>query len=396
MAYSSYYAQYTSSPSQTAYIEQLLANLASSISQAEAARDLAQQYEAQAAAHAVEAQGYAGGVNMPSSVGQGLNFFRVKIDETGFEHRTPAQVIADIGAATSGHTHSEGDITGWLGYTPWHPGNDGPLSGLDADTVDGNEASAFATAGHGHAVATGGADGFMASGDKTKLDAIESAATADQSAAEILAALLGVDGTGSLLDADLLDGLEASAFSLVGHTHGGSAIIQGLHSQWIPARSMKPRLTNGPSVGSVESTTNKVMLETLDFDKNAAEYAQWMVRMPKSWDEGTVTFIPLWYWSGGTVGDCVWNLAAVALSDGDTADSAWGTAGVSTDGGVTADTIRHGAVSGAITIAGTPAEGDLVVFQVSRDAPAGGDTLNSDARLFGVLVLYTINAGDDS
>ena len=42
---------------------------------------------------------------------------------------------------------------------------------------------------------------------------VEDGATADQSAAEILSALLTVDGTGSLLDADLLDGNEASAFA---------------------------------------------------------------------------------------------------------------------------------------------------------------------------------------
>ena len=32
----------------------------------------------------------------------------------------------------------------------WHAGNDGSGSGLDADLLDGNHASAFATAGHTH------------------------------------------------------------------------------------------------------------------------------------------------------------------------------------------------------------------------------------------------------
>jgi hypothetical protein len=44
---------------------------------------------------------------------------------------------------------------------------------------------------------------------------VEDGAAADMSAAEILAALLTVDGTGSALDADLLDGNEASAFPLL-------------------------------------------------------------------------------------------------------------------------------------------------------------------------------------
>jgi len=48
--------------------------------------------------------------------------------------------------------------------------------------------------------------------DHTKLDGIEAGATADQSASEILTAIKTVDGSGSGLDADKLDGNHASAF----------------------------------------------------------------------------------------------------------------------------------------------------------------------------------------
>jgi hypothetical protein len=57
------------------------------------------------------------------------------------------------------------------------------------------------------------AEGAFADGDKTKLDGIETAATADQTAAEILTAIKTVDGTGSGLDADTVDGKEAAAFA---------------------------------------------------------------------------------------------------------------------------------------------------------------------------------------
>ena len=50
--------------------------------------------------------------------------------------------------------------------------------------------------------------------NRTAIDALEAVgATDDQTAGEILTALLTVDGTGSLLDADLLDGVEAAAFA---------------------------------------------------------------------------------------------------------------------------------------------------------------------------------------
>ena len=55
-------------------------------------------------------------------------------------------------------------------------------------------------------------DGRNVSVDGTKLDGIETGATADQTAAQILTAIKTVDGAGSGLDADLLDGLSASDF----------------------------------------------------------------------------------------------------------------------------------------------------------------------------------------
>ena len=84
---------------------------------------------------------------------------------------------------------------------------------LDADLT------ALAAAGNSAVLAATTASFLIA--DETKLDGIEAGATADQSAAEILAALLTVDGTGSGLDADLLDGQSSAAFATSGHTHTG-------------------------------------------------------------------------------------------------------------------------------------------------------------------------------
>ena len=90
---------------------------------------------------------------------------------------------------------------------------DGAASGLDADLLDGNHASAFAASGHTHSNATTLAAGFMSSTDKTKLDGIEAGATADQTATEILTAIKTVDGAGSGLDADLLDGQNGAYYT---------------------------------------------------------------------------------------------------------------------------------------------------------------------------------------
>jgi hypothetical protein len=64
----------------------------------------------------------------------------------------------------------------------------------------------------GNIAVTGTVDGRDVATDGTKLDGIESGATADQTASEILTAIKTVDGAGSGLDADLLDGVSSASF----------------------------------------------------------------------------------------------------------------------------------------------------------------------------------------
>lgn len=79
------------------------------------------------------------------------------------------------------------------------------------DTSHGNRAG-----GSTHSIATTTVNGFMAATDKVKLNTIETSAKDDQTASEILTLLRTVDGPGSLLDADSLDGLNSAAFMLAG------------------------------------------------------------------------------------------------------------------------------------------------------------------------------------
>lgn len=175
---------------------------------------------------------------------------------------------------------------------------------------------------------------------------------------------------------------------------GGTA---GKQSIWAPAVAMTSRTTNGPSAGSVETATNKVMVETLDFDTTTQEFAQFAIRMPKSWNAGTVTFVPVWSHPATTTNfGVVWAMRAVALHDGSAIDAAFGTEQTSTDTGGATNTSYQGPESAAITIAGSPAKGDLVIFEVKRNPADGADTLAVDARLRGVLLHYTTDAENDA
>lgn len=170
----------------------------------------------------------------------------------------------------------------------------------------------------------------------------------------------------------------------------------GKHSVYVPAHAMVARTSSGAASGTAETSTNKVMFETLDFDTSADEFAQFFIRMPKGWNESTVTAIFIWsHASTATNFGVAWGLQGVAMGDGDAGDAAFGAAVVTTDTGGTTDDIYQSAESSAITVGGTPAEGDWVVFQVYRDVSDAGDTLAVDARLHGVLLLYTIDAASD-
>lgn len=172
-------------------------------------------------------------------------------------------------------------------------------------------------------------------------------------------------------------------------------LAQGATTIFVPAIAMVSRTTSGAAAGSTETATNRVMIRTLDFDAATAEYAQFSVRMPKSWDEGTVTAFFLWSNASGT-GNVVWGIQGLARSDDDPLDTAFGTAVTVTDGVTAAGDLMQSTVTGSITIGGTPAESDLVIFQVYRDAASGSDTLATDARLHGVVIIYATNAANDA
>lgn len=176
----------------------------------------------------------------------------------------------------------------------------------------------------------------------------------------------------------------------------GAALLKaGKKTIFMPASAMISRTTNGAASGTAEMATNKNMVKTLDFDTSTQEFAQFSVWFPKSWDLGTVTFQPTFSQLTTAAGGVVFGLAGVAVSDGDDLDVAFGTAQTSTKTAGTTNKEYQGPESSAITIAGTPAAGDRVMFQVNRTVADGSDTLAQDARLHGIRLFFTTNAATD-
>lgn len=173
----------------------------------------------------------------------------------------------------------------------------------------------------------------------------------------------------------------------------GAAADASTQSIWVPAGALTPRATNGPASGNI-ALGNGIQQKTLDYDASTAEYAQVMIRMPKGWNENTYT--AYFVWTAANTGNVVWATRAVAVGDDDVMNASFGTAQSVTDGVTAADDMMQSAATSAVTIAGTPAENDLVVFEVYRDAANGSDTCTVDAKLIGVLINYVTTSLNDA
>ena len=104
----------------------------------------------------------------------------------------------------------------------------------------------------GNLAVTGTVDGRDVAADGTKLDGIESGATADQSASEILTLIKTVDGNGSGLDADSVDGISAQDFlrSDTADTAAGDITFSGGAGAVTIAADSDIRLANGTWTGN--------------------------------------------------------------------------------------------------------------------------------------------------
>ena len=141
---------------------------------------------------------------------------------------TNEQVQDIVGGMVTGNTES--------GITVTYQDSDGTLDFSVASQTDNNFTNA----------------------DHSKLDGIEAGATADQSASEILTLLKTVDGSGSGLDADTLDGVSSGSFVR-------SDADDTLNGQYTISDSANQKLTLAGSVSPLirfqEGTTNKAYIQ---------------------------------------------------------------------------------------------------------------------------------------
>jgi len=209
--------------------------------------------------------------------------------------------------------------------------------------------------------------------------------------------LFGLAGLGGLALASKV----AKAGGLV-FNDGTTAVTDtspvGKHTLWIPTVAMRPTDSNGcASITDVETTAGRPDLQVLDFDASSDEHAQFQIAMPKSWNKGTVTFKVFWTSTATDTDGVAWALQGVATANDDTVDAAYGTAVVVTDDNISAaEDCLVTAESSAVTIAGSPSTDEMCWFRVFRDVSDANDDMTEDARLIGIQLFITTDAGEDT
>jgi len=181
-------------------------------------------------------------------------------------------------------------------------------------------------------------------------------------------------------------------------TSGGAAVkVAGKETIWVPAAAMYPSTTNGCSaITQVETTALRPDLKVLDFAAAADDFAQFAVAFPKSWNLGTISYQPFWTVTGTNAGTVVWQLGGVAITNDESINTAFGTLVATTAlaHSTTSNDLMVSAESGAVTVAGSPADNDQCFFQINNDASASGQT--GVVRLLGVKLFFTTDAANDA
>jgi len=191
-----------------------------------------------------------------------------------------------------------------------------------------------------------------------------------------------------------LSGIEAGAdVTDSASIEAAGAKLQGKETLWLPANAMTPSETNGADPAVLETSSNNLNVDVLDFDASTDEHAWFNIAFPKSWDKGTITYQVFWTATAGS-GTVEWNLSSVALGNSAPLDEPGGTTIAVTDTVLTTEDLHVTSESSNLTISMGPSNDEVCFFDFSRDV--SGDSLGEDARLIGIKIYYTTDAGDDT
>ncbi len=180
---------------------------------------------------------------------------------------------------------------------------------------------------------------------------------------------------------------------------GPAALPSGITVQtvYVPAEGMRPRLTNGCATLQIDTgASGQPDIGYLGFNAATEQYAEFSVRLPKSWNQGAIDAELYFTKSGTGTGDVMWGAQAVYVPDTAAFAASFGTAAETTKAVSASTKVLHKATTVTLTPGGTLGNAGVTYFRLYRKAAAGGDTFASDAWLLGVALKYTTSVADDT
>lgn len=211
--------------------------------------------------------------------------------------------------------------------------------------------------------------------------------------------ILGVLNSGALATIMYLSNTDALDFAVQLILEQGMDIAGGENILYdganpyrtIWAGSFLPTVTNGcdgPATEEIGATTKR-NFNVLAFGESADEHAYLNFAWPDSWDAGTIKFRFFGFSKSGVGGAAeTVNMALTGrcLAHDEAIDQTNGTPQAASLTWTADEDILISSWSNAITLAGTPAAGELVNLDLYRDVSE--DTLTGDFQLIGIQIEY--------
>ncbi len=159
---------------------------------------------------------------------------------------------------------------------------------------------------------------------------------------------------------------------------------------YISARQFISVTTNGAELTQVELATNDIMVDAAGFDTTTSEKIQFWHKFVGNWNAGTVTFKLDWTNTAGIAAETIdFDLAGHSYANADALDVAiGGTPANVTDTWAAQNDVLTTNFSGNVTLGGTPGDGQINLFELSRDVAS--DDLTGDAKIMGITIRYTV------
>lgn len=135
-------------------------------------------------------------------------------------------------------------------------------------------------------------------------------------------------------------------------------------------------------------------LWTIICTDNDASTIHGQIKMPDSWDAGTVTFAHTYIQTAADTAVLNGDIAAQCHGNGETVDSTYGTEIAIDDAAVTGSNKNDVTVSAAVTPAGTCAAGDMLYWRYQVDA-GGTTTAVATLHNVGFMMEYSVTSRSD-